>query len=85
MTPEILTSYVLMIVFRTNTPLRVLLDAYSRRHEAQKIWLRQEAAQRWVDWRSQILQGQRPSSRHTSNLAACDQQLRAVRIPILTS
>lgn len=58
---------------------RVLLDAYSRRHEAQKIWLRQGAAQRWIGWREQVLQGQRPHAGHAEQLAACDAQLRAVR------
>ena len=61
--------------------IRVLLDAYSRRHEGQKIYLRQAAAQRWVGWRDQVLQGQRPHAGHTEQLAACDAQLRAVSLP----
>jgi hypothetical protein len=60
------------------TDSRVLLDAYSRRHEAQKIYLRQEAAQRWVGWRDSVLQGQRPHAGHTEQLNACDAQLRVV-------
>lgn len=60
---------------------RVMLDAYSRRHEAQKIYLRQEAAQRWIGWRESVLQGQRPQSRHTAQLNACDAQLRVVGLP----
>ncbi|KAK3388403.1 hypothetical protein B0T20DRAFT_365209 [Sordaria brevicollis] len=36
---------------------QVLLDAYARRHEGQKIYLRQAAAQRWVGWREQVLSG----------------------------
>lgn len=59
-------------------PRRVLLDAYSRRHEGQKIYLRQAAAQRWIDWRNQVLQGGRPTSRNRSQLQACDYQLRTV-------
>lgn len=55
-----------------------MLDAYSRRHEGQKIYLRQAAAQRWIGWREQVLQGQRPQTGHTQQLAACDSQLRAV-------
>jgi hypothetical protein len=55
-----------------------MLDAYSRRHEAQKIYLRQAAAQRWVGWREQVLQGQRPHAGHTEQLANCDAQLRVV-------
>ncbi len=55
-----------------------MLDAFARRHEGQKIYLRQQAAQRWISWRDQVLQGQRPHSGHTSQLAACDAQLRVV-------
>lgn len=65
--------------------VRVLLDAYSRRHEAQKIYLRQLAAQRWISWRDQVLQGQRPHAGHTEHLAAVDQQLRVVSEPYLQS
>lgn len=67
------------------TILRVMLDAYSRRHEAQKIYLRQLAAQRWVSWRDQVLQGQRPHAGHTEHLAAVDQQLRVVSGSMLFS
>ncbi|KAK3377691.1 hypothetical protein B0H63DRAFT_547284 [Podospora didyma] len=56
---------------------QVHLDAYARRHEGQKIYLRQAAAQRWVEWREQILMGGRPHSGNQSQLRACDQQLRA--------
>ncbi|KAI1054025.1 hypothetical protein LB507_007259 [Fusarium sp. FIESC RH6] len=56
---------------------QVLLDAYSRRHEGQKIYLRQAAAQRWVEYRKQVLQGGVPNSRNQSQLQACDHQLRA--------
>ena len=58
-----------------------MLDAYSRRHEAQKIYERQGAAQNWMSWRDNVLQGQRPQPRHASQLAACDRQLRAVSYP----
>lgn len=57
---------------------RVLLDAYARRHEAQKIYLRQAAAQRWIEYREQVLQGGRPTSRNQSQLRHYDHQLRAV-------
>jgi hypothetical protein len=57
---------------------RVLLDAYSRRHEAQKIYLRQAAAQRWIGWRDHVLQGQMPQTEHSEQLVACDAQLRVV-------
>lgn len=59
--------------------LRVLLDPYSRRHEAQKIYLRQCAAQRWISYRDGILQGQRPHARHAAHLAMIDQRLQDVR------
>lgn len=65
--------------------VRVLLDAYARRHEAQKIYLRQLAAQRWISWRDQVLQGQRPHAGHTESLAAIDQQLRVVSGSTLSS
>lgn len=65
---------------------RVLLDAYSRRHEGQKIYLRQGAAQRWIEWRDQVLQGARPTGRNRSQLQACDYQLRTVnRSPLKVS
>ncbi|KAJ4423675.1 hypothetical protein N0V82_001698 [Gnomoniopsis sp. IMI 355080] len=55
----------------------VLLDAYGRRHEAQKIYLRQAASQRWVEYRDQVLNGARPNSKNQAQLRLCDQQLRA--------
>ncbi|KAG9252062.1 uncharacterized protein F5Z01DRAFT_247476 [Emericellopsis atlantica] len=55
---------------------QVHLDALARRHEAQKIFLRQQAAQRWIEWRDQVLQGGRPSSKTRAALHACDLQLR---------
>ncbi|KAI1821396.1 hypothetical protein F4861DRAFT_542019 [Xylaria intraflava] len=55
---------------------QVLLDAVARRHEAQKIYLRQAAAQRWIEYREQVLQGNRPSSANRRQLRACDEQLR---------
>ncbi|KAK5987515.1 hypothetical protein PT974_11646 [Cladobotryum mycophilum] len=57
---------------------QVLLDAYSRRHEGQKILLRQGAAQRWIEYRNQVLQGQRPHPGNHPQLHALDDQLRAV-------
>ncbi|KAJ4302425.1 hypothetical protein N0V88_002569 [Collariella sp. IMI 366227] len=55
---------------------QVLLDAYARRHEGQKIYLRQSAAQRWIEYRDQILMGGRPHVGNQAQLQACDQQLR---------
>ncbi|KAM3075112.1 hypothetical protein ACMFMG_007431 [Clarireedia jacksonii] len=61
---------------------QVHLDAFSRRHEAQKIYLRQAAAQRWIGYRDQVLQGERPHAGHTEQLTACDVQLRAELVAI---
>ncbi|KAH8131327.1 hypothetical protein FP744_10008936 [Trichoderma asperellum] len=55
---------------------QILLDAYARRHEGQKILLRQAAAQRWIEYRDQILQGQRPHPGNHAQLQAIDNQLR---------
>jgi hypothetical protein len=55
---------------------QVLLDAYSRRHESQKVYIRQAAARRWIRWRDLVLQGERPQVWHADHLAACDTQLR---------
>ncbi|KAI0179235.1 hypothetical protein GGR52DRAFT_297493 [Hypoxylon sp. FL1284] len=55
---------------------QILLDSYSRRHEARKIYLRQSAAQRWVEYREAVLQGQRPNSTNRQQLRDCDAQLR---------
>ncbi|KAG6018662.1 hypothetical protein E4U41_003679 [Claviceps citrina] len=56
---------------------QVLLDAFSRRHEGQKIYLKQGAAQRWVERRAIILQGRRPHPSAQAQLQASDRQLRA--------
>ncbi|KAL2278916.1 hypothetical protein FJTKL_14082 [Diaporthe vaccinii] len=53
---------------------QVLLDAFARRHEAQKIYLRQAAAQRWIEYRELVLKAH---SGNQSQLRRCDQQLRA--------
>ncbi|KAK0755034.1 hypothetical protein B0T18DRAFT_425324 [Schizothecium vesticola] len=53
------------------------LDAFSRRHEAQKIYLRQTAAQRWIQWREQVLMGGQSHSEVNSQLRSLDQQLRS--------
>ncbi|KFZ19017.1 hypothetical protein V501_00859 [Pseudogymnoascus sp. VKM F-4519 (FW-2642)] len=58
---------------------QVLLDSFSRRHEAQKICMRQSAAMRWVAWRDGVLLGMRPDPSHVPALVSCDQALRAVR------
>lgn len=60
--------------------VRVLLDAFARRHEGQKIYLRQAAAERWAERRAQILGGGRPSSSNRGAVRANDEQLRVVRI-----
>jgi len=60
-----------------------MLDSYSRRHEAQKIYLRQQAVQRWIGYRDRVLNGERPHAGHSEQLAACDAQLRNVSIVFL--
>ncbi|CAI6086178.1 unnamed protein product [Clonostachys chloroleuca] len=62
--------------FRRAAKIRVYLDAYARRHEGQKIYLRQAAAQRWIERRDYILQGGRPGSKNRKHLQACDNQFR---------
>ncbi|KFY13880.1 hypothetical protein V492_03003 [Pseudogymnoascus sp. VKM F-4246] len=62
---------------------QVLLDSFSRRHEAQKICMRQSAAMRWVALRDGVLMGMRPDPSHVPALVSCDQALRAVRYPFL--
>lgn len=57
---------------------RVLLDAYGRRHEAQKIYLRQAAARRWVERRNAIRQRGPPGAGTQAPLRAIDHQLRLV-------
>ncbi|PHH76309.1 hypothetical protein CDD80_1651 [Ophiocordyceps camponoti-rufipedis] len=54
---------------------QVHLDAFSRRHEGQKICLRQAAAQRWIGNRDLVLQGRRPHPEVQPRLQACDNQL----------
>lgn len=56
--------------------LQSQLDAFARRHESHKIWLRQGAATRWVVERFDILQGQQPHAGHSAQLKACDRRLR---------
>ncbi|KAH6899720.1 hypothetical protein B0T10DRAFT_554299 [Thelonectria olida] len=55
---------------------QVLLDAYARRHEAQKIYLRQAAAQEWVRRRSEIMAAGRSASKTESALRQNDRSLR---------
>ncbi|PHH68699.1 hypothetical protein CDD82_340 [Ophiocordyceps australis] len=54
-----------------------LLDAFSRRHEAQKIYAKQCVAKKWVEARRNILKGRRPHSSIQPQLQAYDAQLRA--------
>lgn len=64
---------------------QVHLDALARRHQGQKIYLRQAAAQRWIEWRNAILQGKKPAAEHQAQLRACDEQLWLVGFHFLTS
>ena len=57
---------------------RVLLDASTRRFQAQKIYLRASAAHRWSQYRAALLQGGTLSEEHAIALQATDETLRAV-------
>ncbi|RCI12150.1 hypothetical protein L249_0960 [Ophiocordyceps polyrhachis-furcata BCC 54312] len=56
---------------------QVHLDAFSRRHQGQKIYLRQCAAMQWLENRDLLLQGRRPYPAIQPRLHACDLQLHA--------
>ncbi|KAJ2971248.1 hypothetical protein NQ176_g7785 [Zarea fungicola] len=61
---------------RTLELLEVLLDAYARRHEAQKIYMRQIAAQRCILARKQVLDATgSPNASNEQQLYACDVQM----------
>lgn len=63
---------------------RVLLDAYARRHEAQKIYMRQIAAQRCILARKQVLDATgSPNASNEQQLYACDVQMQQVSAPVL--
>ncbi|KAJ6787684.1 hypothetical protein PWT90_09649 [Aphanocladium album] len=65
---------------RSSSSCSVLLDAYARRHEAQKIYLRQMAAQRCILARKQILDSTGgPNPSNELHLRSCDVQLQQVR------
>lgn len=69
----------------TDQGLRIILDASTRRLQAHKIYLRAAAAMRWVQLRTQLLRGEKPSSRHVNGLRAIDQRLRQVCFNSLVS
>ncbi|KAI9847120.1 MAG: hypothetical protein M1838_001003 [Thelocarpon superellum] len=56
---------------------RVLLDAGTRRFQAQKIYQQATAAERWAHYREGILQGARPQAAHAAALQATTHHLRA--------
>ncbi|KAI9805724.1 MAG: hypothetical protein M1833_005217 [Piccolia ochrophora] len=55
---------------------RILLDAHTRRFQAQKIYLRAMAARQWALGRHSVLQGQKPQPAHAAALQALDNNLR---------
>lgn len=66
------------------TVFRVLLDAYARRHEAQKIYMRQIAAQRCILARRQVLDATgSPNPSNEQQLYACNVQMQQVSVPVL--
>lgn len=80
--PRSLSRYSCQYLLLIRRVTRVLLDAFSRRHEAQKIYERHGAIQRWIGCRDNVLCGQRPQTCHAAQLAACDRQLQTVSAPI---
>ncbi|KAI9849893.1 MAG: hypothetical protein M1837_000107 [Sclerophora amabilis] len=61
---------------------RILLDASTRRFQAQKIYLCTAAANRWISSRAAILQGQKPHAGHVPALQSVDSELRSMRATI---
>jgi hypothetical protein len=61
----------------------VLLDASTRRFQAQKIYLRASAAHRWAQYRAAMLQGGTFSPEHAMALQVADDHLRAVSGPLM--
>ncbi|KAI9817030.1 MAG: hypothetical protein M1832_004747 [Thelocarpon impressellum] len=55
---------------------RVLIDACTRRFEAQKIYLRAAAAYRWTQYRAGVLRGQKAQAAHLPALQSTDDFLR---------
>lgn len=58
--------------------IRILLDAACRRFRVQKIYLRTVACMRWVQRRTQVLQGQVPNASNAAALAQLDNTLNSV-------
>jgi len=56
------------------------MDASLRRFKVQKIYMKANAAQRWMSARNSILQGRQPQAHHGSALAQISQSLRTVRL-----
>ncbi|KAI9800684.1 MAG: hypothetical protein M1825_004006 [Sarcosagium campestre] len=56
---------------------RVLLDAHTRRFQAQKIYSRAMAARKWAISRHALLQGQKSHAGHVPALRALDRNLQA--------
>ena len=79
-TPSQLTD-----AFRLTRYSRILLDASARRFRVHRIYLRAAAAMRWVNRRTQYLQGQTPGPAHATALRQFDDTLRAVSIPELAT
>ncbi|GAB7345850.1 hypothetical protein MBLNU457_4106t1 [Dothideomycetes sp. NU457] len=59
------------------TQLRqIIMDASLRRFKVQKIYMKANAAQRWVSARESILKGRQPQAHHGSALSQISQSLR---------
>lgn len=57
---------------------RIILDSSTRRFQAHKIYLRASSGIRWIQMRTRILRGERPSQKHANALRAADLRLREV-------
>ena len=57
---------------------RIITDAAVRRFQCQRAYLRAHAGLRWMNSRSNILRGQRPTASHFAALQQVDNTLRTV-------
>jgi hypothetical protein len=62
---------------------RVLLDAAARRFKAHQIFLKTQAARRWVEQRRRIIGNGQPGPQHQPRLQAVDATLRTVCLRLI--
>lgn len=56
------------------------MDASIRRFRSYKIYMRASAALRWMNARSQLLKGERPTPAHARDLHRISSTMRVVRL-----